>query len=236
MRERVLVVEDDPSIRELLTFHLERAGMTVRALASAREALETVRTWRPEVVLLDLMLPDGSGLELCRQIREGGPEGWPLPGLIMVTALDEESDRVVGLEMGADDYITKPFSPRELVARVRAVLRRRQGPGEAAGAPPRRIGALSIDPERLRVTVGDRPVEALTPTEFRILAALFDAGGRVLSRQQLIDRVWGADFYGDLRTVDVHIRHIREKLGRSGAGEVVETVRGFGYRLAADGG
>jgi DNA-binding response OmpR family regulator len=184
-------------------------------------------------VLLDLMLPDGSGLELCRQIRAAGAEaGWP--GLIMVTALNEESDRVVGLEMGADDYITKPFSPRELVARVRAVLRRRQGPAESGGSVPRRLGTLTVDPERLRVTVGEQPVEALTPTEFRILAALFDAGGRVLSRQQLIDRVWGADFYGDLRTVDVHIRHIREKLARSGAGELVETVRGFGYRLAAE--
>jgi len=231
MHERVLVVEDDSPIRELLSFHLERAGMAVRALPTAREAMETVRSWRPEVVLLDLMLPDGSGLDLCRQIRESGDPA-PLPGLIMVTALNEESDRVVGLEMGADDYITKPFSPRELVARVRAVLRRRQP--EPGAAPARRIGQLSVDPERLRVMVGERPVEALTPTEFRILAALFDAGGRVLSRQQLIDRVWGTDFYGDLRTVDVHIRHIREKLGKSGAGDVVETVRGFGYRLGAE--
>jgi DNA-binding response OmpR family regulator len=235
MHERVLVVEDDPPIRELLSFHLERAGMAVRALPSAHEALATVSAWHPDVVLLDLMLPDGSGLDLCRQIREGGGDLGSLPGLIMVTALNEESDRVVGLEMGADDYITKPFSPRELVARVRAVLRRRQG--EPAGpAPARRVGTLSVDVERLRVMVGDKPVEALTPTEFRILAALFDAGGRVLSRQQLIDRVWGADFYGDLRTVDVHIRHIREKLAHSGASEVVETVRGFGYRLAADAG
>ncbi len=233
MHERVLVVEDDPPIRELLSFHLERAGMAVRALPTAREALTTVNAWHPDVVLLDLMLPDGSGLDLCRQIREGAPDAASAPGLIMVTALNEESDRVVGLEMGADDYITKPFSPRELVARVRAVLRRRQGE-PASPAPARRIGRLSVDVERLRVMVGEQPVEALTPTEFRILAALFDAGGRVLSRQQLIDRVWGADFYGDLRTVDVHIRHIREKLGHAGAGEVVETVRGFGYRLAAE--
>ncbi len=235
MHERVLVVEDDPPIRELLTFHLERAGMSVRALATAGEAMATVSAWHPDVVLLDLMLPDGSGLELCRQIREAGPDAASAPGLIMVTALNEESDRVVGLEMGADDYITKPFSPRELVARVRAVLRRRQAE-PAAPAPARRIGALSVDAERLRVMVGDQPVQALTPTEFRILAALFDAAGRVLSRQQLIDRVWGADFYGDLRTVDVHIRHIREKLSQAGAGEVVETVRGFGYRLAAGAG
>jgi DNA-binding response OmpR family regulator len=235
MHERVLVVEDDPPIRELLSFHLERAGMAVRALPSAREALSAIGAWRPDVVLLDLMLPDGSGLDLCRQLREGGPQGVSPPGLIMVTALNEESDRVVGLEMGADDYITKPFSPRELVARVRAVLRRRQ-PEAAGSAPVRRLGALSVDVERLRVMVGEQPVQALTPTEFRILAALFDAGGRVLSRQQLIDRVWGADFYGDLRTVDVHIRHIREKLSQAGAGDVVETVRGFGYRLAADAG
>jgi DNA-binding response OmpR family regulator len=234
----VLIVEDDPAIRELVGFHLRRAGMEAVAVGGAAEARAAcVERW-PDVVVLDLMLPDGSGWDLCRELAAGsGPERLR-PGILMLTALDAEADRVAGLELGADDYVAKPFSPRELVARVRAVLRRRPPagpPGDAGtpgGAEPLRIGPLSIDRRRVEAAVGGRPVP-LTATEFRLLAALAEAGGEVRSRDALLDLVWGEDFVGDRRTVDVHVGHIRDKLEHAGAGGLLQTVRGFGYRLRA---
>jgi DNA-binding response OmpR family regulator len=228
MPARVLVVDDDPSIADLVVFHLRRASMEAQVAATGAEALELLSRERFDLVILDLMLPDVSGWDVCRQIGERSRE-WGRPAVIMLTALGDEADRVSGLEMGADDYVTKPFSPRELVARARAVLRR-QAPAPGGGAGPRRIGSLVVDPERVTATVRGRPLP-LTATEFRILAALVAAGGQVLSRDQLLDAVWGPDFVGDRRTVDVHVRHIRAKLAQAGAEEQVETVRGFGYRI-----
>jgi DNA-binding response OmpR family regulator len=233
MHERVLVVEDEDAIRELVVFHLQRAGFDIQEAPDAAAALAAVERWRPEVVVLDLMLPDASGLDVCRRLRERGADlQWP--GIIMLTALNEEGDRVAGLEVGADDYVTKPFSPRELVARVRAVLRRRRPPEPAPpehGTSALSAGDLRVDLDRHRVEAGGVPVEGLTATEFRLLATLVERAGRVLTRDQLIDRVWGSDFFGDPRTVDVHVRHIREKLARAGLPDAIETVRGFGYRV-----
>jgi DNA-binding response OmpR family regulator len=223
MGQRVLVVEDDPAISELVCFHLKRGGFAVRAAATAGEARGAFRSWAPDAVVLDIMLPDASGLDLCREMRDDA-------AVILLTALGDEADRVAGLETGADDYVTKPFSPRELVARVRAVLRRR-GPQTARGVLA--AGPVTVDRERVAVTVDGRPV-GLTTTEFKVVAALAEAAGRVLSRQQILDQVWGPDFFGDPRTVDVHIRHIREKLAAAGAPDAVETVRGFGFRLRTE--
>ena len=232
MATRVLVVDDDAAISELVAFHLRRAGMEPVVAASGREGMEALHRERPDIVVLDIMLPDASGWDVCRHIREQAGE-LDRPAVILLTALGEEADRVSGLEMGADDYVTKPFSPRELVARVRAVLRRR-GPAAAPGPDLARLGPLTIDRHRVAATAHGRPL-TLTATEFRILAALVAASGQVLSREQLLDAVWGTDFYGDRRTVDVHIRHIRSKLEAAGAGDALETVRGFGYRLRATG-
>ena len=229
----VLVVEDDDAIRELVAFHLARAGMQPVAVATGAAARQEWQRLRPDAVVLDLMLPDASGWDLCREIREQA-QTLGKPAVIMLTALNEEADRIAGLELGADDYVTKPFSPRELVARVRAVLRRRESPRPEA--PPAddpdvvRAGPMVIDRRRVEATVAGKPLQ-LTATEFRILAALAEVGGEVCSRDRLLDTVWGQDFFGDRRTVDVHIRHIREKLERAGVPELLETVRGFGYRL-----
>jgi DNA-binding response OmpR family regulator len=233
MGTRVLVVDDDADIGELVAFHLRRAGMEPLLAASGREGLDVLQRDRPDIVVLDIMLPDASGWDVCRHIHEHAQELGD-PAVILLTALGEEADRVSGLEMGADDYVTKPFSPRELVARVRAVLRRR-GPVALPGPEVERLGPISVDRHRVVAAAHGHPL-SLTATEFRILAALVAAGGQVLSREQLLDAVWGADFFGDRRTVDVHIRHIRSKLEAVGAGDALETVRGFGYRLRRGGG
>ena len=228
-----LIVEDDARIRELVAFHLGRAGFEIAQAATAAEARSAWTQRAPDVVILDLMLPDASGWDVCRELREGSVS-FGHPAVIMLTALDAEADRITGLELGADDYVTKPFSPRELVARVRAVLRRRE-PARPEGADVTRIGAVSIHRRRVEASVNGK-VLPLTATEFRILAALADAGGEVCSRDRLLDVVWGQDFYGDRRTVDVHIRRIREKLSAVDAEDALETVRGFGYRLRGEGG
>jgi len=224
-----LVVEDDESIRELIGFHLGRAGLEIVLVPTAAAARAEWSRRRPDVVVLDLMLPDASGWDLCREIRAGGGG----PAVIMLTALDEEADRITGLELGADDYVTKPFSPRELVARVRAVLRR-SAPPRAPEVEVLQVGELVIDRPRVQAAVAGR-VLPLTATEFKILVTLAHAGGEVCSRDRLLDAVWGEDFFGDRRTVDVHIRHIREKLEAVGTSGLLETVRGFGYRLRAGG-
>jgi phosphate regulon transcriptional regulator PhoB len=221
----VLVVEDEPDIRELVVLHLTREGFRCRTAADGGDALREVRAARPDLVVLDLMLPGMSGLEVCRRLRaEPGTATLPI---IMLTAKVDEVDRVVGLEMGADDYVAKPFSPKELVARVRAVLRRVHAPEHAATL---RSGTLRLDPARHLATVGERPL-ALTPKEFDLLQALMESVGRVLSREQLLNRVWGYAHAEEIesRTVDVHVRRLRAKLGPDG--RRIATVTGVGYRL-----
>ena len=229
MAVTVLLVEDERDIADLVRYHVEKAGMRFVHAADGRAALRLARAELPDVALLDLMLPGLDGLEVCRQLR-GDAATRRLP-IIMLTARGEEVDRVVGLELGADDYVVKPFSPRELLARIRAVLRRVEGlQSPAAG---RTMGELHVDEARHAVTVGGRPVE-LTAKEFGLLAALMRADGRVLSREQLLEAVWGYANAAEIesRTVDVHVRRLRAKLGAE-ARRIV-TVKAVGYRF--DGG
>ncbi len=230
----VLIVEDDPTIAELVAFHLGRAGFEPEVAGRAADARARLERRLPEVVVLDLMLPDAGGLDLCRELSRLDPA--TRPAVIILTALAEEADRITGLELGADDYVTKPFSPRELVARVRAVLRRRQ-PVAREGADgddaPLRRGPLVLDRRRVEASFAGQAL-LLTATEYRLLSTLAEAGGEVCSRDRLLDAVWGPDHFGDPRTVDVHVRHIREKLAAAGGAEVLETVRGFGYRLRGE--
>jgi phosphate regulon transcriptional regulator PhoB len=224
----VLIVEDEPDIRNLLVHHLTRDGFRCRTAATGLDALARVRAVPPDLVVLDLMLPEMTGLEVCRRLR-ADPATAAVP-IIMLTAKADEVDRIVGLEMGADDYVPKPFSPKELVARVRAVLRRVH-PGEAAR--PLTVGTVSLDPARHLVTIASRPVE-LTPKEFDLLHALLEAGGRVLSREHLLNRVWGYARADEIesRTVDVHIRRLRAKLGPEE--RRIATIKGVGYRFETD--
>ena len=225
MGGRVLIVEDEPDIRDLLAFHLEREGYHVTRSRTGADALRQVRARPPDLILLDLMLPELDGLEVCRRLRQD-PRTASVP-IVMLTARGEEVDRILGLELGADDYIVKPFSPKEVVARVRAVLRRA---GARDGAAPVVSGRLVIDPDRHTVQVDAAAIE-LTPKEFDLLRALAEARGRVLSREFLLDRVWGYASAGEIesRTVDVHVRRLRMKLGDEG--QRITTVKGVGYRL-----
>jgi two-component system, OmpR family, phosphate regulon response regulator PhoB len=222
----VLVVEDEPDIRSLITHHLERDGFRCRTAASGAEALDAARAAMPDLVVLDLMLPGMDGLEVCRRLRAGST----VPSIIMLTAKADEVDRVVGLELGADDYVVKPFSPKELVARVRAVLRRGR-PAEAARVLAG--GGVALDLARHQVTVAGVPV-ALTPKEFELLHTLMESAGRVLSREHLLNRVWGYARADEIesRTVDVHVRRLRAKLGEAGAR--ITTVKTVGYRFESD--
>jgi phosphate regulon transcriptional regulator PhoB len=228
MSAEILVVEDEPDIRNLIVLHLEREGFRCRAAATGPEALEAVKRAPPDLIILDVMLPGTSGLEVCRRLR-GRDESAEVP-IIMLTARTEEVDRVVGLELGADDYVTKPFSPKELIARVRAVLRRSRRP-----TPADRIaaGGLVIDRGRHVVSLHGEPL-SLTPKEFDLLDALVEASGRLLTREQLLNRVWGYAQADDIesRTVDVHVHRLRVKLGDEG--ERLVTVKGVGYRFEAD--
>ena len=228
MAGRVLVVEDEPDIRELLAFHLEREGFLVTRASTGGEGLRQARATPPDLVILDLMLPEMDGLEVCRRLRaDAGTAALPV---IMLTAKGDEVDRVVGLEIGADDYIVKPFSPKELLARVRAVLRRSRAP---ATGTPLTVGGIALDGATHQVTVAGQPL-ALTPKEFDLLRALLEARGRVLSREHLLDRVWGYARADEIesRTVDVHVRRLRAKLGAEG--ERILTVKNVGYRLDPD--
>jgi phosphate regulon transcriptional regulator PhoB len=224
----VLVVEDEPDIRSLIVHHLEREGFRCRTATSGGEALARVRATPPDLIVLDLMLPGMDGLEVCRRVR-ADPATATLP-IIMLTAKADEVDRVVGLEIGADDYLAKPFSTKELVARVRAVLRRAR-PGEATR--PLEVGGVRLDASRHLVTVGGRSVE-LTPKEFDLLHALLAAAGRVLSREHLLNRVWGYARADEIesRTVDVHIRRLRAKLGAEE--RRIATIKGVGYRFETE--
>jgi DNA-binding response OmpR family regulator len=225
MPSRVLIVEDEPDIRDLVVHHLKREGYQVSAASSGEEALRQVQAAPPDLVLLDLMMPAMDGLEVCRRLRQD-PATAMLP-IVMLTAKGDEVDRVLGLEIGADDYIVKPFSPRELLARVRAVLRRSR---PVPGAVPLKVGALVMDLGTHTASVGGGAL-ALTPKEFDLLRALIEACGRVLSREFLLDRVWGYAHASEIesRTVDVHVRRLRVKLGPEG--RRILTVKSVGYRL-----
>ena len=227
MMPTILVVEDEPAIVELLKVNLVDAGYGVRTAVDAETAQAALREALPDLVLLDWMLPGQSGLALAKELR-ANPRTRELP-IIMVTARSEESDRVAGLEAWVDDYVTKPFSPRELKARIKSVLRRR---APEAAQEPLESGTLRLDPATQRVTVAGRPVP-LGPTEFRLLRFMLARPERVHSRAQLLDMVWGDHVYIEERTVDVHIRRLRVALEPFGAEKLIETVRGSGYRLAA---
>jgi DNA-binding response OmpR family regulator len=221
---RILIVDDEPKIVRLVHDYLEAAGFSVTSARSGDEALMRARTDQPDLVVLDLGLPGLDGLDVTRALRRYGD----LP-IIMLTARDDESDKLVGLELGADDYVTKPFSPRELVARVRAVLRRRAGSGEAEVL---RAGELTLDLPRMRVTRGDKPVE-LTATEFGLLAAMARQPGRVFTRSQLLDAIHGVAFESYERAIDAHVKNIRRKLEPDPRSpRFLLTVYGVGYRLA----
>jgi len=225
MGARVLVVDDEPDLLELVRVNLAHSGYTVETAATGSDALAALRRAAPDVMVLDLMLPDISGTELCARVRaDQRLTGLPI---IMLTAKSEEIDRVVGLELGADDYVTKPFSPRELALRVRAVLRRRAPSGEEARVFEH--GALRVDPDSHRASVEGREL-TLTAKEFQLLVALMGRPGRVMTRERLLDEVWGSDITVTSRTIDTHLKRLREKLGV--AGDLIETVRGVGYRFA----
>ena len=229
MATRVLVVDDERDIVDLVRFHLEKEGLQVVDAPDGGTALRLVRAAPPDLVLLDLMLPGLDGLEICRRLRrETATRGLPI---IMLTAKADEVDKVVGLEVGADDYVVKPFSPRELIARVKALLRRAQEP---AGSAARRAGDLVLDEARHVVSITGQPLD-LTAKEFGLLAALMRADGRVLSRDQLLEGVWGYPSAAEIasRTVDVHVRRLREKLGPE-ARRIV-TVKAVGYRFEGEG-
>jgi two-component system phosphate regulon response regulator PhoB len=220
----ILVIDDEPDIRELVRFGLSQEGFSVETAGTASEGLECVASRVPDLVVLDLMLPDMSGTEICRTLRSQS-ETAELP-VVMLTARGEEVDRVVGFELGADDYVTKPFSTRELALRVKAVLRRRAPAPSAARQLAH--GDLLLDLDRHRCRVGDEEVE-LTAKEFGLLAALMVRPGRVFTREKLLDELWGSEVTVTHRTVDTHMKRLREKLGD--AGRHIHTVRGVGYRF-----
>ncbi|MCI0399265.1 MAG: response regulator transcription factor [Chloroflexi bacterium] len=222
--ETILVVDDEANIRELARMYLEQEGYQVIIATNGEQALAQIRRDPPRLLVLDLMLPEVDGWEVCRRVR--ATSNVPI---IMLTARDDDIDKIVGLELGADDYVTKPFNPRELVARVRAILRRAS---PAAGQPAgqaRQIGNVVIDPAAYEVTVSGRRVN-LRAKEFDLLLTLVDHANQVLSREQLLDLVWGYEFYGHTRTVDVHVAHLRDKLADSNL--AIETVWGKGYKLS----
>ena len=226
MKAKILLVDDEPDALEVLGFKLREAGFTPIFARDGARAIAAARDERPDLMVLDLMLPEVDGLEVCKILRRD-PATASLP-ILMLTARAAEMDRVVGLELGADDYVTKPFSPRELVLRIRKLLARAQATEEEGSRL--RLGEIDIDVPRHAVQVGSEPV-VLTATEFRLLEVLARRRGRVQSRDRLLQDVWGYENPIDSRTVDTHMRRLREKLGRAGA--QLETVRGVGYRFAS---
>jgi DNA-binding response OmpR family regulator len=221
--QTVLVVEDEASIASFVAAYLKNAGYAVRTTASGAEALKLVASEKPALVVLDLMLPDMDGVEVCKRIRQTTD----LP-VLMLTARDEDVDKIIGLEVGADDYMTKPFKPRELVARVRAILRRATTEREKGESAVLVHGDLTVDAGRREARVGEQEIQ-LAPKEFDLLWELLDHRGLVLTRDQLLERVWGYTFAGDTRTVDVHVRQLRRKLGDASP---IVTVWGVGYKVS----
>ena len=222
----ILLVDDEPHIIELASLYLKQDGFRVISAGDGLAALERVAQDNPALMVLDLMLPRLDGWEVCKRVRAESD----LP-ILMLTARDDDIDKIVGLELGADDYLTKPFNPRELVARIKAILRRAEPRRPREGEAPLRAGTLTVDPARREVRVAGRLVD-LRAKEFDLLLALVENQGLVLSREKLLDLVWGFDFYGQTRTVDVHIAHLRAKL--AGCTAEIETVWGVGYKLSAD--
>jgi two-component system phosphate regulon response regulator PhoB len=221
---KILIIEDEPDVVDLLTLQLRKAGgFTALSATDGAEGLKKARSESPALIVLDLMLPRMSGLELCKVLKtDSSTRHIPI---IMLTARAEEVDRIVGLEFGADDYVTKPFSPREMILRIKAILRRGQNDGADESVTR---GLITIDPSRHRVLVAGKPI-ILTAVEFRLLGMLMKRPGRVQARDRLLNEVWGYETAIDTRTVDTHVRRLREKLGK--AASAIETVRGFGYRL-----
>ncbi len=222
----IYVVEDDEDINELLEYNLRKEGFSVRPFLSSVKALDSIRREKPDLVLLDIMLPDIDGLELCKMVKSN-PETEDIP-IIMITAKGTEIDKIVGLELGADDYITKPFSIREVIARIRAILRRVK---KESRQNVLRFGTLEIYPEKFEIKVEGKPVD-LTSKEFKLLMTLINADGNVLTREQILSDVWKNEFDVYDRTVDVHIKKLRDKLGKHSYR--IETVRGVGYRWLFD--
>jgi len=220
--QRVLIVDDDPDIQRLVSYNLSQAGFEVNLAASGRTALESIQKQPPDLIILDLMLPDVDGMEVCRTLRQRETSR-SIP-IIMLTARGEEIDRVIGFELGADDYVPKPFSPRELVLRVKSIFRRMR----EQRSDMLRFGNIQLYPERRQCFVGNYPV-SLTAKEFDLLHELMRASGNVLTREVLMDKVWGYHGEATSRTLDTHVRRLREKLGEEGL--FVETVRGIGYRM-----
>jgi two-component system phosphate regulon response regulator PhoB len=218
---KILVVEDESDVADLLTLNFRKAGFRISTAADGASGLQKARDDRPDFIVLDLMLPKMSGLEVCKILKNDTATSH-IP-ILMLTAKAEEIDRIVGLEIGADDYVTKPFSPREILLRIRAILRRGETPGESLKAGP-----ISIDAARHEVRVNGKLVH-LTSLEFKLLQTLMQRRGRVQNRDRLLNEVWGYEAVIDTRTVDTHVRRLREKLGK--AGDAIETVRGFGYRV-----
>src|SRR3990167_8226260 len=227
-KQRILIIEDDKHISKLVKYNLEKAGYDATVTVTGEEAFEVLDKEQVDLIILDIMLPKMDGFEVCRSIKQESKfKNIPV---VMLTAKGEEVDRIVGLELGADDYIVKPFSPRELVLRVKAVLKRGHGGEENEGTIT--AGNIRIDLERSVVISNGKPLK-LTATEFKLLVELIKAKGKVLSRDALLDNVRGTDYYVTDRTIDTHIRRLREKLGKSA--KHIETVRGFGYKFMEDG-
>ncbi|MGB8213678.1 MAG: response regulator transcription factor [Anaerolineales bacterium] len=223
--ELILLVDDEPSIVQLVRMYLERENFRVEAAGDGEAAMEAIKRLAPQLVVLDVMLPRLDGLEVCRRLRaENNPVA-----IIMLTARDEDIDKILGLELGADDYLTKPFNPHELVARIKAILRRAER-GAKPGDTPIHLANLIVDPLRREARLADQILDLRTQ-EFEVLYTLARQPGRVFTREQLLQQAWGFDFYGQTRTVDVHIAHLRKKL--SGSPVTIETVTGIGYKLVA---
>jgi two-component system, OmpR family, alkaline phosphatase synthesis response regulator PhoP len=227
MAKKILVVDDEAHIRELVRFNLEKEGFSVIEAVDGVTAIKTVRSEKPELVVLDLMLPVIDGLEVCRTLKKDtDTSGIPV---IMLTAKSEEIDKILGLEMGADDYLTKPFSPRELLARIKAVMRRVKREPGAEGELV--IGNLRINFSRYGATLSGQRID-LTPKEFELMKLFVTNIGKVLTRDYLLEKIWGYEYFGDTRTVDVHVRHLRSKLEKDpDLADAIETVRGVGYRF-----
>jgi len=221
MKQTILVVDDEKDIVTLLEYNLQRAGFNTISALDGPDAIDLARSRKPDLIILDIMLPSMDGMEICK-ILKGDPNTSHIP-IIMLTARGEEVDRILGFELGADDYITKPFSPRELVLRVKAVLKRQRRESSLI-----KKGNISIDIERHEVLIGNESIN-LTPKEFEILVTLVKGEGKVMSRETLLNLIWGEDCFVTDRTVDAHIKRLREKLGEYG--RHIETVRGFGYRF-----
>lgn len=224
MKELIAIIDDEPDILELVSIHLKKSGFKVKEFLDADSFLKSLSNQTPDLIILDLMLPDADGLDICKYLKK--EDKFSSIPIIMLTAKVDETDRILGLELGADDYVTKPFSPRELVARVKAVLRRNQ---QKQKSKKIKIGnVLVIDSERYEVFVNNKKIN-LTVTEFRILQCLAERKGKALTRDQILDYLWGEEKAVLDRTIDVHIKHLREKLGKSG--KLIKNIRGIGYKI-----